>query len=254
MVDIEIDGLKLNNIIDDYERYLRDEKDKSLYTVSRYKRILKNYCMVKIAEGKPWDFTVESVNEYLRQKNIGMKEGYVYKYAIKEFYNMKGREDLAKCMIKMRPKPRQKNFKFLSHEKVRTMINEIPNALHRTVAIVQYLTGARCREAWCMKAEDIDFDKDKFLIYIRVSEFAKKSGGQFRSRYLRMNKFTKEEREMVKQRLILEPTSQLPIGTYEKIFKSYVKHQWGFIFLPVERIQWLAFRGSYLIDCRRKSN
>lgn len=232
MVDIEVNGTRLGKMLDDFDNYLRNVRGRSVHTIYSYKKILKHYCQLKIAEGDPWNFTVESVNAYVKERNIGMKEGYVHKYALKEFYMMKGREDLANCMLKVRPKPRQKNFKYLSHEKIRTIINDVKKPIHRAVAIVQYLTGARSGEAWFIKAEDIDFNKDKLLIYIRVCEFAKKSGGKFNSRYLRMNKFSPEERDMVKGKLAVDPEGQLPEGTYEKILKAYVKHEWGFIFLP----------------------
>ena len=183
----------------EFEDYLTLNTTSSHLTIKRYLSVLRRFLLDMGLE-----FSVDDINNWLSKQNKS-KNCYHYKYALRHFLISIGKGDKVNKLSPSRVKPRKKIFNFIPKQKMEKIINSLPPK-YRKIAFLQLKTGARISEILTLRAENIDFEIDPEMIYIRVGVGKSKTkGDKFGTLYLSKK--------------------------YETLLKGWISQPYGYIFL-----------------------
>jgi len=187
----------------DYAEYLRLNKTLAVKSKKKYISIARLYLMTSNAH-----VSLDSLNSFISDTNKGNKQCQNYKYALKVYCEYLNHKDWGEKLLKVRAKPRKKQFNYVSNEILNKILRGMPKVFKR-IAFVQLKSGSRFTETILLKIENIDFNVHPDLIYITVGQYAK--GGK--TRKLRLHK------------------------KYAPMLKEWMNGRtWGFLFLKPEYI------------------
>ena len=144
-----------------FELYLSDDtsllpNSKRLY-YSAIKELLNNYPIP----------TIEQLNHFIAIK-CNARQPHV-KYAIKKYLLFLGREQ---DYLKLNKAPKKQPIRdkiFLSKEQIYRIINTIENKMHKSIAMVQYNTGARASEILTIRKSRISRQAINNVEVIRIN-------------------------------------------------------------------------------------
>lgn len=134
-----------------FREWLRNNTDLMERTILNYDRTIDRF------HSHFFDPTVENINRFISQSTKESTSYYV-KYAFKHYLEYIGKPEIYKMLVKIKQKPRKKKGCYISEDNIKRIINNITNPVHRAVAIVQYLTGARAGDVLRFSSENIITD------------------------------------------------------------------------------------------------
>jgi len=175
--------MQITKHLENFEEYLNLNTSNSFSTKKKYVTIVRFFLL-----DHPLGFTMDSINSFLYEKNKGKKNAFNYKYALKHFLVSIGKKSWVENLVKVKTKPRIKQFPYIKRDDVIKIINFLP-VKYRKLAFLQYMTGGRFRELITLRIENIDYHIHPKLVYIQVGEFSKGK----KQRSLRLNKIHEDK-------------------------------------------------------------
>jgi integrase len=162
--------LGIDERLREFEDYLTLNTTSSHLTVKSYLSVIRRMIL-----SLGLDFNITQINEWLKKQNHN-KNCYHYKYAIRHFLICIGKKNLIGELSPSKVKQRKKLFRFVPKDKMEKVINSLSGRFKR-IAFLQIKTGARISEILTLRAENIDFNIDPNMIYIKVGVGKSKTKG-----------------------------------------------------------------------------
>jgi len=148
-------------------------------------------------------FDIEDVNRFLTKKKC-----HNYKPAFKVLLTVLGHKDKYERVKSIKKKPRKKVFNYVDKRVLQNIINYMPSKF-RYLALIQLKTGTRFLEVATIRAENIDFNRNKDFIIITLGVGKSKTKG------------SKERVAFLSKR-------------YEDLLNKLIKKPYGYVFLKEE--------------------
>jgi integrase len=161
-----------------FEDYLMHTTTLARSSRIKYAKIVRRFLMMNGLK-----FTINDINKFITENNMGTKRCYNYKYALLHFLTCIGMKGKIDGVVGVKIKPRIKQFKYVDKETITRIINMLANP-YKKIAFLQLKTGGRFREIATLEIQNIDYNIHPELIYLSVAEYAK---GQ-KKRTLRLSK------------------------------------------------------------------
>lgn len=160
----------------------------------------------------------DAINTFIRDNNKD-KNNNTYKAPFKYWLKSIGKKEWYDDLVGIKKKMRKKVFKYIDKSTMQDMFNLMPDKF-KPLFFIQYKTGCRFQEAATIRAENIDFNIHKDLIYIRIGVNKSKTKGS-KERKIRLSK------------------------KYERLIKNWCKKPYGYLFLPEK---WEAFNENDILN------
>jgi integrase len=154
--------MKKSQDMNRFQEYLEKNTNLAQSSIILYIRCIKGY-LFKYNNS----ILIEDFNDYISQGYRFGNNTYI-RYAVKHYLDYINKPKLIKDLFKTKRKPRKKFGKYLSEEKIRSIIDNISNPLYQDIALLQFQTGSRAREIITLREENLDFDFKPGIIRIRI--------------------------------------------------------------------------------------
>lgn len=115
--------------------------------------------------------SIKNLNEF-----IGEKSQRYTKCAIKEYLNFVGRGSDCKMLAEIESDATEKKTLFLTNEQVKNILNNFDNQMHKTIAILQVVGGAKASEILVIGKKDIHREVKDGENVIRINVKGRREG------------------------------------------------------------------------------